>query len=187
MLIFIISVFILIDANNIVRSIFRIIPLEYHAFSVLLLNNMNKGIINVLIGQLFICLINAVLTFIGLFALQIDYAFLLSSLAGLLSFIPIFGSIISTIPIVVVAITKSLTTSLWAILWIFIIHSIEANLLNPKIIGGLSKIHPTLVIFSLIIGEYMYGIAGALLAIPFAITISILINILINWINNLDV
>jgi predicted PurR-regulated permease PerM len=187
MLIFVISIFILVDANSIIRSFFRIIPLEYHAFSLLLINSMNKGIVNILIGQISICLINSVLTLIGLLVLDIDYAFLLSSIAGLLSFIPIFGSIISTIPIVIVAITKSIATSMWAIVWIFFIHSLEANLLNPKIIGSLSKLHPTLVILSLVIGEYKYGIIGALIAIPLAITISTLINILINWINNLDV
>jgi len=185
--VFIISIFIFVDASSIIRSTFRIIPLEYHAFSVLLLSSMNKGIINIIIGQILICLINAFLTLIGLLLLNIDYAFLLSSIAGLLSFIPIFGSIISTIPILIVAITKSITTSIWAILWIFFIHSLEANLLNPKIIGNLSKLHPTLVILSLVIGEHKYGIIGALLAIPLMIIISTLVNILINWANNLDI
>jgi len=185
-LIFMISIFLLLDTNNIMRSIFRLIPLEYHAFSVILFNNINRGIINILVGQSFICLINALLTLIGLFILKINYAFLLSSIAGLLSFIPVFGSILSTVPIVAIAITKSFYTAFWAIIWILFIHSVEANLLNPKIIGRFSKIHPTLVILSLVVGENIYGFLGALLAIPITIIISIIINILINWGNDID-
>jgi predicted PurR-regulated permease PerM len=51
-------------------------------------------------------------------------------------------------------------------LWIIGIHFIEANVLNPKIIGTAAKIHPVLVIFSLFLGEHTYGLVGALLAVP---------------------
>ena len=48
------------------------------------------------------------------------------------------------------------------------IHLLEANFLNPKIMGTASKIHPVVVIFPLIAGEHAYGIVGALLAVPTA-------------------
>src|SRR5262249_47764208 len=50
--------------------------------------------------------------------------------------------------------------------WIVGIHQIEANFLNPKIIGDQAKIHPVLVIFSLLVGEHFFGVTGALLAVP---------------------
>jgi predicted PurR-regulated permease PerM len=52
------------------------------------------------------------------------------------------------------------------LLWIIGIHQIEANILNPKIIGVAAKIHPVLVIFSLLVGEHFYGLWGALFAVP---------------------
>ena len=52
--------------------------------------------------------------------------------------------------------------------WIVGIHFIEANFLNPKIIGTAAKIHPVLVIFSLVPGEQSYGLVGALFAVPVA-------------------
>ena len=48
------------------------------------------------------------------------------------------------------------------------IHFVEANFLNPKIMGTASKIHPVVVVFALIAGEHAYGIVGALLAVPAA-------------------
>jgi predicted PurR-regulated permease PerM len=51
-------------------------------------------------------------------------------------------------------------------LWIIGIHLVEANLLNPKIMGESAKIHPALVVFVLVAGEHFYGIVGALFAVP---------------------
>ncbi|MHC4410320.1 MAG: AI-2E family transporter, partial [Planctomycetota bacterium] len=51
---------------------------------------------------------------------------------------------------------------------ILLIHFIEANFLNPKIMGSASKIHPVVIIFALLAGEHAYGIVGALLAVPTA-------------------
>ena len=52
--------------------------------------------------------------------------------------------------------------------WIIGIHLVEANFLNPKIMGNAAKIHPVLVVFALIAGEHSYGLVGALFAVPVA-------------------
>jgi predicted PurR-regulated permease PerM len=67
---------------------------------------------------------------------------------------------------VLIGLTQDFWTALWVLLWIIGIHQIEANLLNPNIIGVAAKLHPVLVIFSLIVGEHAYGLWGALLAVP---------------------
>ena len=85
---------------------------------------------------------------------------------------PIFGSILSSIPIVVIALVSSgsfdLKQGLYVLGWIILIHLIEANFLNPKIMGDAAKIHPVLVVFALIAGEQSYGLVGALFAVPVA-------------------
>jgi predicted PurR-regulated permease PerM len=57
-------------------------------------------------------------------------------------------------------------TGLFTLIWILVIHQIEANLLNPKIMGDAAKVHPVLVVFALLAGEHFFGIPGALLAVP---------------------
>jgi predicted PurR-regulated permease PerM len=91
---------------------------------------------------------------------------ILALVSGLMSIVPIFGSILSSVPVVLVGLTQNFWTALWVLLWILGIHQVEANLLNPKIIGVAAKLHPVLVIFSLLVGEHFYGIWGALLAVP---------------------
>ena len=89
---------------------------------------------------------------------------ILAIVSGVMSIVPIFGSILSSVPVVMIGLTQDFWTALWVLLWIIGIHQIEANLLNPKIIGVAAKIHPVLVVLSLIVGEHFFGLWGALLA-----------------------
>ena len=131
-----------------------------------LLRRMDKGLAGVVRGQLLICLVNGVLTAIGLWMFELKYWPILAILAAIMSLIPIFGSILSTIPAVAIGLTQNFWTALWVLFWIIGIHQVEANLLNPKIIGVAAKIHPVLVVFALIIGEHFFGLWGALFAVP---------------------
>ncbi|MBX3181683.1 MAG: AI-2E family transporter [Polyangiaceae bacterium] len=131
-----------------------------------LLARMDRGLAGVVRGQLMICLVNGVLSAIGFWIFDLKYWPILALIAGVMSLIPIFGSILSTIPAVLVGLTQDFWTALWVLVWIIGIHQIEANLLNPKIIGVAAKIHPVLVVLALIIGEHFFGLWGALFAVP---------------------
>ena len=113
-----------------------------------------------------ICLINGVLTGIGIAILGVPFVVTLSVIAAVFSLIPIFGVLISTIPILLMALTVSLTTASLALGWILIIHFLEGNFLNPKILGDSARIHPVLIVFALLVGEHFAGVLGALLAVP---------------------
>lgn len=131
-----------------------------------LARRIDRGLSGVVRGQLTICVINGVLTLIGLLLLKVKFAFLLATVAAIFSLIPIFGSILSTIPIVIVGLSSGPSTAVLAVLWIVGIHALEANFLNPKIMGDAAKIHPVLVVLALVIGEHYYGLIGALFAVP---------------------
>jgi predicted PurR-regulated permease PerM len=131
-----------------------------------LLWRIDRGLAGVVRGQLLICLVNGVVSAIGFALFGLKYWPILAIVAGIMSIIPIFGSILSSIPVVLVGLTQGFWVALWVLLWIIGIHQIEANLLNPKIIGVAAKIHPVLVVLSLIIGEHFFGLWGALLGVP---------------------
>lgn len=131
-----------------------------------LLWRIDRGLAGVVRGQLLICLVNGVLSAVGFWMFDLKYWPILSIVAGVMSIIPIFGSILSSIPAVLIGLTQGFWTALWVLLWIIGIHQVEANLLNPKIIGVAAKIHPVLVVMALLIGEHFYGLWGALLAVP---------------------
>jgi predicted PurR-regulated permease PerM len=131
-----------------------------------LLHRIDRGLAGVVRGQLLICLVNGVLSAIGFWMFGLKYWVILAIVAAIMSLIPIFGSILSSIPAVVIGLTQDFWTALWVLLWIIGIHQVEANLLNPKIIGVAAKIHPVLVVLALLTGEHFYGLWGALFAVP---------------------
>lgn len=130
------------------------------------LRRLDRGLSGVVRGQLLICLVNGVLSAIGFWIFDLKYWPILSILAAVMSLIPIFGSILSSIPAVAIGLTQSPGIAFGVLMWIIGIHQLEANFLNPKIIGDAAKIHPVLVVFSLLVGEHFFQITGALFAVP---------------------
>ncbi len=131
-----------------------------------LLERLERGLGGVVRGQLVICMVNGVLAGLGFYLFGLKYWPVMALIAAVGSIIPIFGSILSAIPAVAIGLTQSLGTAFGVLVWIIGVHQLEANLLNPKIIGDAAKIHPVLVVFSLIVGEHFFQVKGALFAVP---------------------
>lgn len=161
-----ISAYILVTSERIFeffRSLYR--PTRRHEFDDLL-RRLDRGLAGVVRGQLIICLVNGVLSGIGFYSLGLKYWTFLTLIATVMSIIPIFGAVLSTIPAVLIALPQGIGLALLVVVWIIIIHQVEANFLNPKIMGDSAKVHPVLVVFALLTGEHLAGIVGALLAVP---------------------
>jgi predicted PurR-regulated permease PerM len=178
-LVLMIAAFILLDLSKIHGFARGVIPAPYRPDYDVIVAGIDRGLSGVIRGQLIICLVNGILTYIGLRIFGVKYDLILALVAAVLSLIPIFGSILSTIPIVLAALVSTdtgvdIARAIFITLWIIGIHFLEANFLNPKIIGTAAKIHPVLVIFALVLGEHSYGLVGALLAVPVASVVQVL-------------
>jgi predicted PurR-regulated permease PerM len=171
-LVLMVAAFILVDLVRIQGFLRSLVPDKYQGDYDRIVSGIDRGLNGVIRGQLVICFINGVFTYAGLLLFHVKYPLLLAGVAATMSLIPIFGSILSSIPIVAVALISSgnfdIVQGLKMLLWIIGIHLIEANVLNPKIMGNAAKIHPVLVVFALIAGEHSYGLVGALFAVPVA-------------------
>jgi predicted PurR-regulated permease PerM len=161
-----ISAYMLITSDRIFdffRSLYR--PTKRHEFDDLV-RRLDRGLAGVVRGQLIICLVNGVLSGIGFGLLGLKYWTFLTLVATIMSIVPIFGSILSTVPAVIVALPQGPGLALLVLVWVVAIHQLEANFLNPKIMGDAARVHPVLVVFALLAGEHLAGIVGALLAVP---------------------
>jgi len=163
-----VAAFISVDFRRIKQYCRTLVPSEYADDVHFLVRRIDRSLSGVVRGQITICLVNGTLTFIGLVIFGVKFAFLLATVALLFSLIPIFGTIISSVPIVLIGLSQSWKTGLGMLLWIIGIHALEAYVLNPKIMGSAARIHPLVVAFSLIAGERSFGLIGALFAVPIA-------------------
>ena len=171
-LVLMVAAFILVDLVRIQDFLRSLVPEQYQVDYERIASGIDRGLSGVIRGQLVICCINGAFTYTGLYIFHVKYPLLLAGIAATMSLVPIFGSILSSVPIVAIALISSGTFDLrqgvLVLAWIIGIHLLEANLLNPKIMGDAAKIHPVLVVFALIAGEHSYGLVGALFAVPVA-------------------
>lgn len=166
LLFFMLTAFMSMDAPRIVSFFESLVPRYWRGDYDRLLGGVDVGLAGVVRGQVTIMGINGTLTFIGLYLLKIPFAFALSFVATIFYVVPIFGTIISSIPIVLLALTVSFGKGLAALAWILVIHGLETYVLNPKIMGDAARIHPVLIVLAIVVGERSAGIVGALLAVP---------------------
>jgi predicted PurR-regulated permease PerM len=118
-------------------------------------------------ARLVIALVNTALTAIGLSIMEIPNIAFLSAVVFVCSFIPVAGVFISSVPLCLAALTKSgLPLMLWAIVFVTIIHIIEAYILNPRIYGARLRMNPVLVLAILVISNHLFGIWGLVLGVP---------------------
>ncbi|MCB9521213.1 MAG: AI-2E family transporter [Myxococcales bacterium] len=165
---FMVAAFISIDWRRIVDFWISLFPDEDEPSVRRLLALLNLGLAGVIRGQLAICVVNGVLTAIGLLLLDVKFALLLACVATVMSLVPIFGTFISSVPMVLLAMTDGVSKAALVVAWIAVIHFIEANILHPKIVGTSARIHPVVIIFALLAGEHAAGPIGALVAVPTA-------------------
>jgi len=165
-LLFMLTAFISMDGPRILAWFETLVPGEWRADFRRLRHGIDAGLAGVVRGQVTIMMVNAILTLAGLLVLKVPLAFALTALVFVLSIVPIFGTILSSLPIVLLALLDGVPKGLAALGWILAVHALESYLLNPKIMGDAARIHPVLVVLALVIGERTAGITGALLAVP---------------------
>lgn len=168
-LLFMLTAFLSMDGPRIVTFVESLVPTAWRTDFRRLLHGIDTGLSGVVRGQLTIMLVNGFLTLVGLLVLRIPFAFALAALATVLYVVPLFGTILSSVPIVLLAASAGgASQGLLALGWILVIHALESYVFNPKIMGDASRIHPVLIVLALVIGERAGGIIGALLAVPMA-------------------
>jgi len=124
-------------------------------------------------AQVFLGITVGAATFVGLLLLGelIDpvfarFALLLAIVAGLFELLPIIGPILAAIPAILLAATAGLEAAVAAFVLYLLVQQVENNLLVPKIQGDAVELHPSAVMFALVVGGAIAGLLGAILALP---------------------
>jgi predicted PurR-regulated permease PerM len=127
------------------------------------------------LGELFVVLITACVTTAGLLILQVPYSYVLGPLAGLCVLVPYVGVIMSTTPALLIAIVSTLDPSLAIKILIFysVVQFIEGNILTPFIVGSRVKLHPLAVMVAFLFWGILWGVPGAILAVPLTATVKV--------------
>jgi predicted PurR-regulated permease PerM len=112
---------------------------------------------------------------VGLGYLNVPYFYVVALVAAVGETIPIVGPIIGGVTAVAVSLSASLRLALTVGIYFLVLHQLEANVLVPKIMERRVGVSPVAVMIALLMGGALWGIMGAILAIPTAAIISVII------------
>jgi AI-2 transport protein TqsA len=166
------SFFMLKDREKYAGAISRILRLKGGRAA----SDFAEGVARVLggyvLGELFVVLITACITTAGLLVLRVPYAYVLGPLAGLCVLVPYVGVIVSTAPALAVAFLASNdgALSLKVLVFYSCVQFLEGNVLTPFIVGSRVKLHPLAVLVAFLFWGILWGVPGAILAVPLTAT-----------------
>lgn len=184
----IVSVYILLERTRILNFIKKLAGaiLKEKTYNAIgkYFNNTNTIFFKFLSSQVIDAIIVGILTSIAMLILGVKYAVLLGFLIGISNLIPYFGAIIGVgISIIITIFTGGISQSIWMAIVVIVLQQIDANIINPKIVGSSLEISPLLVIFAVTIGGAYFGVFGMFLAVPIFTVIKILIEDYIEYKN----
>ena len=139
-------------------------------------NKSNEVFFSFIAGQVLDAIVVGILTAIAMSIIGVKYAVLLGFMIGLFNLIPYFGAIIAVaVAILITIFTGGIGQAIIMAIVVIVLQQIDANIINPKILGSSLSISPLLVIFAVTIGGAYFGVLGMFLAVPVATVIKLLI------------
>ena len=105
---------------------------------------------------------------LGIFPDGRTYAFAFGAFFGVMELVPFVGPVLGAIPPVAVALFQDPLSAVWLVILFVAIQQLEGHIVAPQIFSHALRINPLLVILALLFGDAVYGLVGALVALPVA-------------------
>ena len=164
----ILAIYMMLDYDKIGLTLLRIFPRRWQPFVLDLTTSVSTAVGGYLKGQLLIATFVGVFIGIGLALAGIPSAPAIGFLAALFNIVPYLGVVISIIPALLLAATATpVVLKLILVVAIFVAaNQIEGHILSPLVLGKTTDLHPVTVVLAILSGLALFGIVGALVAVP---------------------
>ncbi len=173
-LILLFMVYILLGREDLLKRIAKAFPEDEKKF-INVYENINTGIQRYVATKALISLGTGLSATIILILFGVDFAWVWGLLTFLLNFIPNIGSIVATIPPIIVAIFQysGFFPAVWIALLLISTQATWGNVVEPAVMGKSLNMSPLVVILSLIFWGFIWGPIGMILAVPISSAIQI--------------
>jgi predicted PurR-regulated permease PerM len=172
LIVFFLSIYMVVDRDQIVAFLFRIVPPAYAEEARLLQTSVSRSFGGFLRGQALLGIVYFLIALATNLLLGLPFAALSSVTAGVLQAIPFFGPFVSWAPPVIAALVLQPEAVLPTLLLMGAGWIVVMNVLQPRIMHDAVGIHPIVVLGSVLVGSRIAGIPGAIFGIPIAAVVS---------------
>jgi predicted PurR-regulated permease PerM len=166
----------MVDRDRLRGALFAVVPRTHHIRLSRILVNLETIVGGYIRGQAITSFLMAVFMFVLLTACGIPNALAIAVFGGLADVLPYIGIFLTMGPAVAAALPFGLVITLVVFLLMLAYEEFESRVLVPMVYGRALRLPSSVVLFSLIAGATLYGIIGALLALPVAAAILMLID-----------
>lgn len=172
----IVTFYLLLDGRFIKKSIVSVFeePVRGHLMSAI--NEMYRMVAGYLRGQLILAVNMFCIILVVAYAYDLPYPLVLALLAAVAEWMPIVGPFISAVPAIVLASLTSGTLAVQVAITYVIIQLIDGQIIMPKVLGHVIKLHPLVIITVIFLGGYFYGMIGMMTAVPITAILQIMAN-----------
>jgi predicted PurR-regulated permease PerM len=175
-LIFVISIYLLIYGESIGRIARRVLPAGDGSAADDLPLRAQRAVFAYVRGQLLFSLTMGtsvgvalwIYGTVGIFPDGAHYAVAFGAFYAVMELIPYVGAVLGAVPPVAVALFEHPLTAVWVTVLFIVLQQVEGHIVAPNIFGKSLRLNPLVVILALLLGDEIYGIIGALLALPIA-------------------
>lgn len=172
----VLTAYLLIDKEGLSNFVVSLFPIEQKDKIVDVFNKIGQKLGSWFRGQLLLGGIIAVIDLIGLVIIGVPFALVLAVISGILELVPTIGPIIAGLIAAVIAFTESPLQALLIIVFYFAVQQLESAIIVPKVMQKAVGLSPVIVIFAFLVGAKLFGLVGAILAVPLAASISVVAN-----------
>lgn len=172
LLIVILSLYMVADRDRLLAASFRLVPPQYKEEARLLETSVARSFGGFLRGQAILGIVYAGVSIIASAVFQLDYLAGTAAAAGLLMAVPFFGPFLAWAPPVLVALVTKPEATLGTLAVMGAGWLIVMNVLQPRLMAQALRIHPIIVLGSVLVGGKIAGISGAIFGIPIAAVLS---------------
>jgi len=173
--ILILSFYLLIEAHVMFEYFLRFVPAARRGDITVAAREAVTKVSAWLRAQFVLAAVMGTFAAVGLWLMDVPYFYVIALIAAIGETIPIVGPVIGGITAVSVAITVSPKLALIVGTYFLVLHQLEANILVPKIMERRVGVSPVAVMVALLVGGALWGLVGAVLAIPTAAILSVVI------------
>jgi predicted PurR-regulated permease PerM len=174
--ILLLALYITTDGPRIGRYLRAFLPPDRHEQASRVTSRIVERLGGWVSGQLLLCLIIGVLSWVGLTLIGIPYAAVLALIAGIMEAVPNIGPLIAAVPAVLVAALYSPWQALLVALLYLVIQQLENYVVVPRVMSRAVELHPLAVLLALMVGGELMGVLGAVLAVPVTAAVSVVVD-----------
>jgi predicted PurR-regulated permease PerM len=164
----VLTVYFLASFPQLRNTLYRLVPNSRRPRTVLIGDRIFAQVGAYVIGNVIVSLIAGFLTFVWVLIFGVPYPLLLAIMVALLDLVPVVGSTVAGAIVCLVALTVSVPVTLATAAFFVVYRFLEDYLLFPKIIGRVVDVPSVVTVVAVLLGGMIYGIIGALVAIPIA-------------------